>query len=74
MSSYPLIKVANTFAPVPPADKLLAHLSPDLMTKRSTWVDMRSLGGSVEIIGEDYDDEEWDVDWRGPVWDEVFGA
>ena len=55
-------------------DKLLAHLSPDLMTKRSTWVDMRSLGGSVEIIGEDYDDEEWDVDWRGPVWDEVFGA
>ena len=60
-------------------DKLLAHLSPDLMTKRSTWVDMRSLGGvgpsgPVEIIGEDYDDEEWDVDWRGPVWDEVFGV
>ena len=57
-------------------DKLLAHLSPDLMTKRSTWVDMRPLGGvsAPQTIGEDYDDEEWDVDWRGPVWDEVFGA
>ena len=52
-------------------DKLLAHLMPDLMTKRSTQVETTS----TNPYGEDDDDDEWeDYFWKGAVWHEVFSA